>query len=703
MIRLNLTSLTFVLLTTLSVACSDARKQYQTPTDPKVNGERQQKDPSQLVDVSGQKEACDAQCQVQKRSQLPLIYATGAAGLTFEMDLNQAQNFLSKPEYGPDADGWTVYSESIQVLWGSSEPRLPIVMIALNSYLGPLELPAPYGRVFMKDELKAHFPPVKDPNGEQFIINLFNYFESKEADFNCLQENLCNIVEEDDAIQFELPGMTIGFTKDERKALYYVVVSENVDAASLSNSFDLIQTKTTFKNAETGALVEIPFGLTWAEVKELSGAINPKAQVERKSFTKDFNGMALIISKSDYSREYIKPSDDEIYKGLALFSPFNKNILVNGDPLWISLTSTGIVKVEARPTPPAAQANTFVGALQPTLSQVALKPQVQAQLMVQLNDLLVAEMKLRYPNGVVFGSVSGDLEEKPGRDITLEVSGYDPVKKQGHFVYVSIQEKSGRLFFYTSLIDDAFAAKSMPLILQDFDANQRTLGGFALGSRVEISAMDLGRKEASLLVPALGEDIERVQFTEEANVKVVQNVGGQIRDMPTVLSTVSGFGSTALGLKALGSSDQNGEFEIKVVSFPVMGRILNLCGLPELHVQHGQTDVAIQRNLIAAVEKANAMVKSIQAKKQAREKDILEGNPLDPAHDLSDEEQKYAGYSKCNYSATLKSDSTGLISNISFPDQGLSINFSNRTLSSVTIYPKSWDAQNVMANEGVQQ
>lgn len=699
----------YYIITTLMVAfsitaCTDARKQYQTPVDPKVNGERQQKDPGQLVDVSGQKEECDSQCQVQKRSQLPLVYGTSAAGLTFQMDLNQAQNYLSKPEYGPDADGWTVYSESIQVLWGSSEPRLPIVMIALNSYLGPLELPAPYGKVFMKDELKAHFPPSSDPKGERFIKNLFNHFEGKEADFNCLEENLCNIVEEDDAIQFEMPGIVIGFTKDERKALYYVVISENVDAASLSNSFDLIQTKTTFQDEATGKQVEVPFGITWGEVQERTGAINPKAQVERKTFTKDFNGMALILTKSDYSRDYIKPEDSETYKGLALFAPYNKSLLVNGNPLWLTLTKNDIVKVSAQATAPAkGPHDAFVGLLQPTLSQVALKPKVQADLMVQLKDLLLVEMKKRYPQGLVFGSVDGHLEDKPGRSITLEVNGYDPDKKTGHFVYVSIQEKSGRLFFYTSLIDDTYAEKTLPLITQSFDANNRSLGGFALGAKVQISEMDLGRKEASISVPSVGQTTERIEFIEESNVEVVQNVNGQIRDMPAVLSVVSGFGSVALGLKATGSSDENGEFEIKVVTFPVMGEVVNLCGLPDFKVQHGQTDVDIRRRLTQSVEKANAIAKTIQAKRQSREKNAAEGKPLDPAHDLTEEEAKYTNYTKCHFSASLRSDSTGLISNISFPDQGISINFSNRAMSGVTIYPKSWDSQNVLANEGAEQ
>ncbi|MCB0407113.1 MAG: hypothetical protein KDD34_02850, partial [Bdellovibrionales bacterium] len=612
------------------------------------------------------------------------------------------QAYLSPPPYGPDDDGWAVYDESIQVLWGLSEPRHPLFIIAGNSYLGPLELPAPYGSVFMKDELKAHFP-ASDSFGRKFIVQLYNYFEEKSDDYNCITDSTCQVIEEDDAIQFKLPGMIIGFTKDERRALYYVAIQENIDAGKFLSPYDLVQRKSLLLDDKGSTIDEISLGLKWEAAKEKSESSNPKVQVDRNSFNKEYNGLRTFITKSHFDRDYQKPDEDEVYKGLSIFAPFNQPILVNGKKLWLELSNKGLVKVSASNQAPDKKDGVFVGAIQPTMPVLGLKPAVQAEFMTQLKNVILNEMKNFYSqNSVVYGNVRGHLENKIGRSMNLLVTGYNLSKKSGHIVYVSIQEKSGGLFFHTEMITDPFAPNAYSEVMNDVDANSRTLGGFKLGEAVQISAMDLGRDEATVQVATLGDMKERVNFEEEVSVNVVQNVDGQIRDMPETLSVISGFANVALGLRAEQSSDQDGPFTVKTITFSTQGKIKNLCNIPNLSFQYGDYDVTAQKLLIAAIEKANKIKSSIDTKKLNRQKNQMEGKPLDPKNDLTPEEELYQNYTGCQYSTSLKPDSTGLFSDISFPNQGLRLNFDLRALSSVTIYPKSWDASDIM-NKGANQ
>lgn len=696
MIR-SISRLTLIGLASLALwSCTDAREQYSETADPRVNGERQKREDKKLPDVQSVQVACDVQCEIKKRSQKPMVYGTGAAGLHFDMDLVEAQSYLYTPLYGPDEDGWAVYEESLQVLWGSGDKRFPVFIVATNSYLGPLNLPEPYGTIFMKDEQKQHFP-AEDPMGHQFIKDLYNHFEAKDPSFDCIKSKDCKVIPEDDAIQFELPGILIAFTKDERKALYYVGISENRDPGALGQSFDLIQAKTLSGESD------LTLGMPWREVKDSSKAANTKTEVNRKYFSKAFNGVTAFVSKSDYSREYTEPGADEIYEGIALYAPYNQNILVNGQPLWLSLSPNNVVKVTRSATKPDVPDSFRVAALQPTVPGIANKPQVQAEVMMQIKQILETEMKARYPQGHVYATISGHLDNKPGRSIEVMSVGYDPESDTGHSAFVRLREKSGGLTFVVSLIDDNFAPVSIPAQLQDFDSNRRGIAGYKLGDVVEISDLDIGRKEATLTATDNGGLSERVSFEEEVSVKAVQNVEGQIRDMRTVLSVVEGFSSVTLGLSAKESTDANGEFEIRMITFPVKGLIKNLCLLPDFTVQHSDFDKTVQQRLIAAVEQANQMQSSIASKKAARDKNLSEGLPQDPANDLTDEEKKYLPYEKCNFSTTLKDDGTGLLENISFPDQGLRLDFEKRTLKSVTIYPKSWNSNSIMANGEVEQ
>lgn len=690
-------------------SCTDARQQYSETADPRVNGERQNRQEQELPDVQSTLVTCDIQCEIKQRSQKPMIYATGAAGLTFDMDLQTAQSHLYAPIYGPDEDGWAVYEESLQVLWGSGDKRFPVFIVATNSYLGPLNLPEPYGAIHMKDEQKQHFP-AGDPLGHQFIVDLYNHFEDKDSSFNCIKSKDCKVILEDDAIQFDLPGLLIAFTKDERKALYYVGISENRDPGALGQSFDLINARTVIpKKVPTlmGQTISgedyLPLGLAWTDVKDSAKAANTKTEVDRKYFSKAFNGVTAFISKSEYSRNYTEPNSDEVYEGIALYAPYNQNILMNGHPIWLTLSPNDVVKVIRSKTAPDVPEGTKVAPLQPTIPKMADKPQLQAEVMMQLKQILEEEMNAKYPQGLAYTTISGHLDNRPGRSIQVVSVGFDPSTNTGHSVFIRVNEKSGGLTFVVSLINDNFAPISIPAQLQDFDSTERGVAGYKLGDKVVITDLDIGRQEASLTATDNGGLKERVSFEEEVSVKVLQNVEGQIRDMRAVLSVVEGFSSVRLGLTAEDSSDANGDFRIRMITFPIKGLIKNLCHLPNFTVQYGDFDKTVQQRLISAVEHANQIHDIIQTKQKARDKNKSEGLPLDPANDLSAEEQKFANYKKCSYSTTLKNDGTGLFESISFPDQGLRLDFEMRTLNSVTIYPKSWNSQSLMNNGEVEQ
>ena len=57
--------------------------------------------------------------------------------------LKDAETKLSRPRFGPDAEGYAYYDEGIYILWRQDAPRTPVFIMVFPEYLGEIPMPTP--------------------------------------------------------------------------------------------------------------------------------------------------------------------------------------------------------------------------------------------------------------------------------------------------------------------------------------------------------------------------------------------------------------------------------------------------------------------------------------------------------------------------------------------------------------------------------
>lgn len=542
----------------LAVACTDSREQYgrsveaplvekrqglgqpifiDTDEDGTVSGDR---DGDQDVDLVGPNLSQEEQDRRRREnSRQPIVYGQGASHISFETTILESQNILSRPFFGPDADGFAAYDESIYVDWRTEAPRVPDAIYVNTGYLGELELPTPLRNFRMGMELREFFPPT-DPFGLQFLKTLYQVLEGVDSGYDCLLEQTCRaITGEEQYILFRLPRAIFLFSKDDRNTLYRIVLLRYIDPGLFANDFDLL-TGRFVMSEET----ELKIGQPWGAAREAS-TVDSETETLTRSFRKDFEGVSIGLSRSHFLRDYREPTEDEIFQSVSLFSPGRNRIQVGGQyvvvssgdglnidlafssirpPIstelelpdvllgWVDEGGEGIERALGEREARRQMVGNLVGllaptALQPQMQSLIGRTQLQKDLIQKLSDLLLARLEEQAkdnPQQVIARRVRGFHNDREGRSFSTTLVSYDPVANQGRHYFVSINERDGTMVFATGLFNNQFDPYIVPTLNQPIRAGNFGVSGLRLGDVVQLKDLDVGKGEATvqMLIPS---------------------------------------------------------------------------------------------------------------------------------------------------------------------------------------------------------
>jgi len=119
----------------------------------------------------------------------PVLYRTGAGGITFTTPKANAEKIIGAP-VNRDTSVVSHYANGMWVVWNDEAPYTAYSMGMESSYAGELALPAPYNAITLNGLLKEPFTEA-DPLGTKFLRELYRFHEGAGADYDCIAEKTC--------------------------------------------------------------------------------------------------------------------------------------------------------------------------------------------------------------------------------------------------------------------------------------------------------------------------------------------------------------------------------------------------------------------------------------------------------------------------------------------------------------------------------
>lgn len=402
--------------------CTDGPEPYQVGDAPIIAREDFQVPNSDELTERIIKEENDG-AKALENSRKPILYKKGVAGITFAMELGEAQHLLSKPPNGL-SDSWTLYDSGMAVYWRQDEPRTPSAFLLTSNYLGALD-GGSFGELKLKPAYDFQEHLKDDETGRSLIVKLYNELEKK-TDFNCLDAGICDIKPSDQYYIFLWPDAMFFISKDrEQKLLYQIRMFRTVNKGNLESPLDLIQGKF---QSEAGA-----FGLgeTWGAIKEKIGS-DEFTSVSHNRLSKDFSGVYLGFTKSEFGRDYTEVTADETLQALYIYNGYGQPFTLNGSDLEIANDgeTMSVRKVlEADSSQPIAFGEARQGLLTAELLKVGDEAFVDLK---NISGVKIARLEVEENNLLLEGTVVGkivdekitalceELPSKPCRLVTAE-------------------------------------------------------------------------------------------------------------------------------------------------------------------------------------------------------------------------------------------------------------------------------------------
>lgn len=694
----------------------------------------------------------------------------GGGGISFKTEYGQSKDILSKPFYGPDKDGLAAYEENIWVYWRQDKPRTPEAIFFNPGYLGSVDigLKDAAGKprlIHISDELSDLF--VGDPSGKELIKKVFRHLEKVEdANFDCLAAGICQVNDSGKQfLQLSLPRAVLLFTQDDRRSLFRIVMVKAQDPGNFANDADLIQGKILIPAGQGQPADAIGVGMTWGEAKK-KGEADADNRLTTRAFIKDFKGLGVIVSKSRTQRDYFFPSDDEKLTGFYFTKDFQQQLLVNGEAIKITKNLNGGVDLargckpseevpEARSVPLATREAGSVSEAAAILADVEAAekekqrladevakskpsacfgtqiplvkelPKVQKDLLRKLAIELIGQLS---SNGIatedqqrVLTAKNGTIEkgtrhflwafqgfdaDGTDRQFSALITAFEPAASTGMQFSIQLDEKTGNVTVSLEQITNPLAEITVPASFAPIQAGSLELGGFALGDKVKIKDIDLGREQATLVVERAGKSIEtRVSYDPSSKMRLEYLDGDKLKEKDQSMESV-GTENLVLGMHRLGSegagSSQVVTLEVDALSVGLNGKgVEGLCGIPGFSVTMNEKDTTFLSRLLGAVDQAKA--ESVAAKQKSerilkKKERIVQGSgeKLDPVQDvMTPAEETLMKFGGCTFDSPLDPNGSGLNVRYYFPEQRVLLNFDDtddsgmdRELISVTIYKK---------------
>lgn len=153
--------------------------------------------------------------RANSRSDLPVLYGKGAAGITFATTYEEAQKVLKEKSRSSTAAPIISYEEGILVQWNPATGYPNYIMIT-NDYHGPVQT-SPNGVSVSLGQNYSNRYPSNTYGTELLARHLFQTFENVDPSFDCIDKELCRVkwnVINGQAFLIELPGMDLHFQRD---------------------------------------------------------------------------------------------------------------------------------------------------------------------------------------------------------------------------------------------------------------------------------------------------------------------------------------------------------------------------------------------------------------------------------------------------------------------------------------------------------
>lgn len=522
--------------------------------------------------------------KVKAHSSLPIVYKQGAAGITFDTTLADAENLLVKPRSGPDADGYALYDEGLYILWRKDTPRTPVFILVLQNYLGDMALPVPYkpvgmGYDFSKDGYKVN----KKEGAEALARDYYRGLENKDGSFDCIREQVCKINWGDESkkdFTFEIPGRLIWLVSKDRFVLFRMLLQEAKPA--LPFNFNLLAGDLVVPNEKSLGLGQ-SYGDVEGRLNELLKieATDIKTSVSSDTFGRQYDGSALIYQKTVFDRQAVTPLPSDKMSMIQVWDSYPALMMFDDKYVVVSETVNG---VELR----TATADE-VDKLQETIDRrdIPLKVRIGLQqknvknFVIKMKDLLASELKTKYPTATISSRFVGEFQRKTLKDYSAYIVAFDKTKNEGLFVQFGAEEEQGNLTSFTTLklggdmnpmdplifgdisapvekvVGDVPVISSVtgqpiagadgrPLMKKDKMATFTSLSGFNIGDTVFVKDWDLGRGEATIQVVTAGKTHPslRANYDERSVTMVAFDAE---KEVPQEVAYAS-FGSLNIGI-----------------------------------------------------------------------------------------------------------------------------------------------------------
>ncbi len=630
-----------------AMGCSDSPKQYphQTPTSaqipaiPDEGALAAHEKPAESGPSGGAEPVVDQDARVRAESRAPIVYGSGAGGVSWETELKDAQGKLSKPEYGPDARGVSQYKSGMQVVWRTNEPRQPVQILLWTDYLGAFNVGGKFGEWKMGEDLSRFFQ--QDEKGERFIVELYNHLEKKDASYDCLKARVCRVLGWDnpneDEITLYTPKLALLVAKD-RRTLFLLRLDQQTARGKLHNDFDIVTGEFLIPAEQGGG--KIALGQTWREVLAINEE-NARTEIRMNVMGKPYDGVYLELTKSDFSRGYkSEPLMDERLKAVIVHGAYQNNLRMNGQLIELKRKGPGLGLELALSGGAPVEGGTYARITE------EIQPADQLGFLRAFMGLLKAE------SAKLGGEALARFSE---RTYSGFVINYDARAAKGRIISFGFSDRSKQFSFVS--VSDALNPSDkviIPALMKPYNAGEATFAGFKLKDRIRLKDIDLGRKEATVALPG-DAGLERVAYVDSTTLEV--SYDGAKREFQTQTAVSVGSLGVRLGLVPVSGAD--GEYEIASVGSEA-AKVSNLCGIEGLDAVVG--------------EEANALLARLRKA-------------------VADRKEKHKGF-ECRYFQVNDRRDTGRLAHLFFADQKLKLSFEERELVLISVYDRPSEARN---------
>ncbi len=670
----------------------------------------------------------------REKSLLPIDYEKGsAAGIHMETDYKEAQGILN---HNFSRQSATFYKEGIAVVWRKDSPRTPNAIYVLQQYQGVMDF-GPYlekerfariGHSFVSQFSigEENQDILKDPKARRFITSLYRHLENTEED--CIESYSCSfgINPEGNYIVFKLPKMVLLFGNNARRNLVQMALIKNDDPACFKSPFDLLTAEFSCERPDNSRVV---FGLgdSHKEVIEKSGISADELPItyQNISLLQKTRAVGIEWNRSNFEEKEEKIPDSAYLSAVYMRDhEYNIPFLLDQSLIKVTLGESNTVQLELEPLLPQQGKPWTIKDIEEKQKTASAKdssyfylsnemPQIKGQFIVQKNlieaflNLLKENYKKFYYTESSYPSIYSRLLGKHNDKFALDAHGvlilskpkgfFDLKTKQySFFIQISIDEPSGRMSFYMSLLSDDFENY---IIQNQKDALNlleplQELSGFKLGDRIYLRNKKMDSKGNETAIAAYPVEEGQTLFTltdyySERESKAVYTSGRDKNIIYEKSELVSPGGVINLYiLPTLQKKDIEGhifdEYEINKIKVKgngsFFGTVDSICGIEGLSAKIGMYDRAFQKRLVNQIAKARS---ESSPDTSVTKTESSPGTPVAKAESSPDKPFK-----GCTYIAPQDSLFSGLRRSVFFPSHNMVLSFANRELYTVTIYKK---------------